>query len=207
MKIAKTAIIHPNVTIGEGSIIEDFCIIGAPTKDQGFLPTIIGENAHIRSHTVIYAGNTVGSYFTTGNKTNIRESNHIGNNVSIGTLSDIAYSIRIENNVRIHSQVFIPEFSTLCENCWIGPNTVLTNSKYPCSNNAKKELVGPTIGKRAIIGANCTVLPGIYIAEDSLIAAGSVVTRDTIERGLYQGSPAQYIKNKKDINAYENSSL
>ena len=74
--IAETAIIHPNVELGDGAIVEDFCIIGAPPRgaSSGELPTLIGSGAHIRSHTVIYAGNKIGDHFQTGNKANIREN-------------------------------------------------------------------------------------------------------------------------------------
>ena len=155
--------IHKRVTLGAGSIIEDFSIIGAPPRDSldGELETTIGEGAVIRSHTVIYAGNVIGTNFQTGNKVNIRESNRIGNNVSIGTLSVVEHHVEIGDNVRIHTQAFIPEFTVLQEGCWIGPHVVLTNAKYPLAPKAKDQLAGPVIGKWAKIGANTTVLPGV----------------------------------------------
>jgi len=75
------------------------------------METILGSQALLRSHTVIYAGNIIGDSFQTGNKVNIRELNRIGDNVSVGTLSVIEHHVEIGNNVRIHSQAFIPEFS------------------------------------------------------------------------------------------------
>ena len=80
---------------------------------------------------MIYAGNVIGRNFQTGNKVNIRESNRIGDNVSVGTLSVIEHHVEIGDSVRIHTQAFIPEYSVLEEGCWIGPNVVLTNAKYP----------------------------------------------------------------------------
>jgi len=85
--------IYKNVSLGDGSTVEDFSLVGvAPRGAQdGELPTTIGERAVIRSHTVIYAGNVIGRNFQTGNKVNIRESNRIGDNVSIGTLSVVEH--------------------------------------------------------------------------------------------------------------------
>src|SRR4029434_11032591 len=140
--------------------------------------TVIGKGAVIRSHTVIYAGNIIGNNFQTGNKVNIRESNRIGNNVSVGTLSVIEHHVEIADNVRIHTQVFIPEYSTLEEGCWIGPNVVFTNAKYPLSPRVKDNLVGTVIRKGAKIGANATLLPGVVIGENALVGAGAVVVRD-----------------------------
>lgn len=203
MSIASTAIIYPNVVLGNGVIIEDFCIIGAPSRNNSGTKTIIGANSVIRSHTVIYEGNNIGSNFQTGNKTNIRENNHIGNDVSIGTLSVIEHSTKIGNKVRIHSQSFIPEYSVLEDECWIGPNVTLTNAKYPNSPNAKNTLIGPVIKNKAIIGAHSVILPGITIETHTLIGAGSVVCKNTKAFSIYMGNPAQYIKSINDTQDYE----
>ncbi len=193
--ISERAIIYPNVKLGKNCIIEDFVIIGVPPKDYkpGEIETIIGDYSIIRSHTVIYAGNRIGNNFQTGNKANIRELNEIGNNVSIGTLSVVEHHVKIGNGVRIHTQVFIPEFTTLEDESWVGPNVVITNAKYPKSLNAKKELKGAHIKKRAIIGANSTLLPGITIGEHAIIGAGSVVTKDVPARHVVAGNPAKLI--------------
>ncbi len=192
--IAESAKIYPNVQIGENVTIEEYCIIGVPVKGQENAKTIIGNNAHIRSHTVIYAGNKIGNNFTTGNKANIREFNEIGNDVSIGTLSVVEHHVVIKNGVRIHTQVFIPEYSILEDNSWIGPNAVITNAKYPQSPDVKENLKGAHIKSNAKIGANSTLLPGIVIGENSLIGAGSVVTGDIGNGMIYAGNPAQPIR-------------
>jgi UDP-3-O-[3-hydroxymyristoyl] glucosamine N-acyltransferase len=107
-QIADTARVLAGVVLGAEVFVEDFCILGAlPRSVSGAdMTTVIGDNACIRSHTVIYAGNKIGRNFQAGNKVNIRELNDIGDNVSIGTLSVIEHHVRIDDNVRIHSQVF-----------------------------------------------------------------------------------------------------
>ncbi|MBN1538952.1 MAG: N-acetyltransferase [Candidatus Thermoplasmatota archaeon] len=193
-KISRTALVHDHVRMGLECIVEDFAVIGAPVRgDEPYPETVIGDRALIRSHTVIYAGNTIGNDLETGNKVNIREFNDIGNDVSIGTLSVIEHHVKIENGVRIHSQVFVPEYSVLEEGCWLGPNVVLTNSRYPKTRLAKSTLDGPTIGRNARVGANSTILPGVHIGPGGLIGAGALVVRDTIPQGLYLGSPARKI--------------
>lgn len=193
--------IYGNVKLGEGSIVEDFCIVGTPPRGakDGDVPTTIGDGAVIRSHTVIYAGNVIGAHFQTGNKVNIRESNRIGNNVSIGTLSVIEHHVEIADNVRIHTQVFIPEFSILEEGCWIGPNVVFTNAKYPLSPGVKDSLVGPVIKKGAKVGANSTILPGVVIGENALVGAGSVVAKDVPPGAVVVGNPARVIRNISEL--------
>lgn len=194
-------IIYKGVDLGEGSVIEDYSIVGTPPrgKKDGELPTIIGAGAVIRSHSVIYAGNTIGKNFQTGNKVNIRESNRIGDNVSIGTLSVVEHHVEIADNVRIHTQVFIPEFSVLEEGCWIGPNVVFTNAKYPLSPGVKDQLAGPVIKRGAKVGANSTLLPGVVIGENALVGAGSVVVDDVPPGAVVVGNPARVIRQISDL--------
>src|SRR3954468_20909732 len=196
-----TSIVRANVTFGDGAVVEDFCIIGAPPRGakDGELPTLIGARAVIRSHTVIYAGNVIGSNFQTGNKVNIRETNKIGNNVSVGTLSVIEHHVEIADNVRIHTQVFIPEFSVLEEGCWIGPNVVFTNAKYPLSPGVKDQLAGPVIRRGAKIGANVTILPGVVVGENALVGAGAVVAKDVPAGAVVAGNPARVIRQVAEL--------
>jgi acetyltransferase-like isoleucine patch superfamily enzyme len=193
--------VYDNVLLGAGTVLEDFCIVGAPPRGarDGELLTTIGDGSVIRSHTVIYAGNVIGRNFQTGNKVNIREANRIGNNVSIGTLSVIEHHVEIADNVRIHTQVFIPEFSLLEEGCWIGPNVVFTNAKYPLSPGVKDSLAGPIIRKGAKIGANATLLPGVTIGANALVGAGAVVVRDVPPGAVVVGNPARLVRHVSEL--------
>lgn len=199
--ISSTSKIYQGVRLGKNVVIEDFCIIGVPPRGakDGELETVIGDNSVIRSHTVIYAGNKIGNNFQTGNKANIRELNEIADNVSIGTLSVIEHHVKIEEGVRIHTQVFIPEYSTLKKKSWVGPNVVFTNAPYPQSPDVMKNLIGPTLHENAIVGANSTLLPGIQIGKDAIVGAGSVVTKDVAEGDVVAGNPAKFMKKKSDL--------
>jgi acetyltransferase-like isoleucine patch superfamily enzyme len=191
--IAPTAVLHPGVELGEGCVVEDFCIIGCPPRGRkpGELPTRIGKGAVIRSFSVIYAGNIIGDGFQCGNKANIREENVIGRDVSVGTLSVVEHHVAIEDGVRIHTQAFIPEFSVLKKGCWIGPHAVLTNAKYPNRPDTKDKLLGPVIGAGAVLGAQCTVLPGVRVGEGALVGAGAVVAKDVPPGVTVKGNPAR----------------
>ena len=71
--ISPTARIYPNVSLGENIVVEDFCVIGCPPRGAapGEFETVIGDNAIIRSHAVIYAGNRIGKNIHIGHKANI----------------------------------------------------------------------------------------------------------------------------------------
>jgi acetyltransferase-like isoleucine patch superfamily enzyme len=199
--------IYKNVEIGRNAEIGDYVIIGKPPKGKkdGELKTIIGDDAVIRSHTVIYSGNKIGDNFQTGHHVTIRENNSIGNNVSVGSGTDVEYEVKIEDGVRIHSQAFIPEYSILRKGCWIGPNVVLTNARYPGSEGVKSRLNGPELKGNVKVGANSTILPAITVGKNTLIGAGSVVTKDVAENIIVAGNPAKKINDVDTIEYYKES--
>ncbi len=205
MNAADTVVLYPNVSLGPDATIGDFAIIGEPPhgKQPGELETYIGARALIRSHTVIYAGNRIGADFQTGHGALVREENRIGDQVSIGSHAIVEHHVTIGNNVRLHSNVFVPEFCLLEDDCWLGPNVVVTNARYPRSRNAKEQLRGATIRRGAKIGANATLLPGITIGVNAVVGAGAVVTEDVPDGMVVAGNPARVIKRVDEIQEYE----
>lgn len=196
--------IFPNVFFADEAELGAFVIVGEPPrgKNAGELETRIGARALIRSHTVIYAGNRIGDDFQTGHGVLIREENEIGSNVSIGSHTIVEHHVKIGDNVRLHSNVFVPEFSILEDGCWLGPNVVVTNARYPRSRSVQENLRGAHIKRGAKIGANATLLPGVVIGENALVGAGAVVTRDVPAGMVVVGNPARVIKRVDTIADY-----
>jgi acetyltransferase-like isoleucine patch superfamily enzyme len=188
--------VYAGVQIEEPAEIGPFVLVGVPPrgKKEGDLVTVIGLGAIIRSHTVIYAGNRIGKRFQTGHGAMIREENTIGDDVSIGTGSVVEHHVIIGDGVRVHSKAFIPEYTILEPESWIGPNVVITNAKYPRSPLVKEMLKGAHVGRGAKIGANSTLLPGVEVGENALVGAGSVVTHDVPPGAVVVGNPARIIK-------------
>jgi acetyltransferase-like isoleucine patch superfamily enzyme len=192
--------VHPGVVWEGAYTLGAFVIIGEPARGQAAgVVTRIGPGAVIRSHTVIYAGNRIGAKFQTGHGALVREDNEIGDDVSIGTGSVVEHHVRIGNGVRLHTHVFVPEFSVLEDGCWLGPNVVVTNAKYPRSPRVKEQLVGAHIEAGAKIGANATLLPGVRIGRDALVGAGAVVTKDVPAGAVVAGNPARVIKKLSEL--------
>jgi acetyltransferase-like isoleucine patch superfamily enzyme len=195
--ISPLSVVADGVSLGDGSIIEELCVVGryaGQAGDDAVGPTLIGPNAHLRSHTVIYAGNTIGARFATGHHTLVRECNTIGDNVSIGSLSVVEHHVRVGDGVRVHSQCFIPEYCVLEPGAWLGPRVTLTNAPFPRCPDVSACLVGVTIGRDARVGANVTILPGVRIGERALIGAGAVVTKDVAPGAVVVGTAAKTVK-------------
>jgi len=204
MSVDATSVICQGVVWEGDFTIGPFVIVGQLPRGQRSSEQVtrIGDNAYINSHTVIYAGNKIGRNFRAGHGVLIREENEIGDDVSVGSGSNVEHHVRIGSRVRLHSNVFVPELSILEDDCWLGPNVVITNARYPASPTAKEELVGVHIEKRAKIGANTTILPGVRIAADALVGAGAVVTVDVPSGAVVAGNPARVIKHISQIPAY-----
>jgi acetyltransferase-like isoleucine patch superfamily enzyme len=194
--VSPLSFVADEVVLGENVVIEELCVIGRHT---GPAPTIIGANSTLRTHTVMYAGNTIGERFSTGHHVLIRELNTIGDNVSIGSLSVVEHHVSIGDGVRIHSQCFIPEYSVLEPGAWIGPRVTLTNAPFPRCPDVSKCLKGVTVGRDARVGANVTILPGVHIGERALIGAGAVVTKDVPAGAVIVGTAAKQVKSIEDL--------
>jgi len=192
---------YPNVFLGEGTVVDPFVILGKPPKgsEAGELPLRIGNGGALRSHTVVYAGATIGDRFQSGHHVLIREGTSIGDDCSVGSNSVVEFNVHIGNRVRLHSNVFVPEHCILGDGCWIGPNAVLTNARYPASPRAKETLEGVKIERGAVVGANATILPGVVIGAGSLIGAGAVVTRNVLPGSVVVGNPGRVVRRVRNL--------
>ncbi len=194
-------VIYPGVIMEHALQVGAFVVLGEPFDEHAHT-TVIGDGARIRSHTVIYAGNRIGPHFQTGHGVLVRELNTIGNNVSIGSHSVVEHHVTIGNGVRIHSQAFVPEYTVLEDDAWIGPCVCLTNARYPRSTGVKEALKGVTVGRGAKIGAGAVILPGVVVGAGALVGAGAVVTRDVAPGAVVAGNAARVLKQVKDIPEY-----
>lgn len=204
IRVHPTAIIYPNVKLHENVVVGPYCILGEPTYDyyknpdnHEFKTTEIGKNSIIRSNTIIYEGTTIGENFQTGHHVTIREDTNIGNNCSIGTLSDIQGKAKIGNFVRLHSNVHIGQLTEIEDYVWIFPYVVTTNDMYPPMDKLK----GCKIKKYALVTTGSILLPGVEVGENTLVAAGAVVSKNVEDGKVVRGVPAKVtgdIENIKD---------
>ena len=202
VRIGDNTIIYDNVEIGDNTIICNNCVIGEPLNEYyGNIEeyvnpvTIIGANSLIRSHTIIYAGNTIGNYFQTGHRVTVRENTIFGSHCSLGTLDDIQGYSTFGDYCRLHSNVHIGMHSTIGNYVFVYPYVVFTNDPTPPSNLC----VGPTVGDFSQIATNSVLLPGIKIGKHCLIGAGSSVTKDVPDYQLALGVPAKVVKDVREI--------
>ena len=85
---------------------------------------------------------------------------------------------------------------TIEDGVFIGPQCVLATEYHPEEPATRHTLLTkPIVVKRnAWLGANVTVLAGVTIGENAIVAAGSVVTKDVPDNMVVAGSPARVIR-------------
>lgn len=155
-------------------------------KNVQIHPTSIIETETIGENTKIWAFSHICKGVIIGENCVIGEGVYVGPNVIIG------------NNVKIQNNSLIYEGVTIEDNVFIGPNVVTTNDIYPDVSNDWKHRFRTTLFKKGCsISANSTIICGNVIGENTLIGAGSVVSKSMPPNSICFGNPCKFKSVKK----------
>lgn len=127
---------------------------------------------------------------------------------TVGEAANVLPGFNCDNGKNIHvGEDFLANYNVtildiapvrIGDFCMIGPNTLITSVGHPLSpagrhrKLAKGEPV--TIGDDVWIGGNCTILPGVTIGSNVVVAAGAVVAKDVPDNCVVAGVPARVVK-------------
>jgi len=200
--------------VGDGSILGRGTVIGYPCRStlkrelftgtlvldwsatKAFDPEIydrisdgakLGNGSTIRIGTVIYERVSTGEELETGHHVLIREDTKIGRDCRIGSSTIIDGGVTIGDRVVIQSGAYLPPMTVVEDDVFVAPRVTVTNDRYPPS----RKLVGVTLKRGAVIGANAILIAGITIGDEAVVAAGALVTRDVSPRTVVMGVPAR----------------
>lgn len=121
----------------------------------------------------------------------------IGSSCFVGPFVEIQKDVVIGDKTKIQSHSFVCELVTIGSNCFIGHGVMFVNDLFQKggpANGDKSLWVSTVVGDNVSIGSNATILP-VRICDNVVIGAGSVVTKDIKESGIYAGNPAKKIRN------------
>lgn len=129
--------------------------------------------------------------------------NPIGGDTITRLITRSGGEIIIKNNVGISNSTLVSSTRiTIGENTIIGGGCKIWDTDFH-SINFMDRLCKPekniksmpiVIGNNCFIGANSMILKGVVIADNSVIAAGSIVTKDVEKNTIVAGAPAKFIK-------------
>ena len=203
--IGHYCVIKSGTVIGRGVSIGDLVVLGkrpstnskmALKPTQELDPLRIGNQVKIGSHVVIYRGVSIADDVLIGDLASIRERVTIGESSIVGRNVTVEPKTSIGRRVTIQTSSYITSDMIIEDEVFIGPCCSSSNDKYMGRGNYRHQ--GPIIRRRARIGNNATLLPGIVIGKESVVGAGSVVTKDVPDRETVVGNPAKPIVTKKE---------
>lgn len=168
----------------------------------------IGEKVHLGKNIDVNIKGSfiIGDFSRLGDDTQIR-----GNNIKFGKHLFNSSGLRIGGGGRQHPNANFEigdrctihnNFINVCEPVIIGndvglsPETSILTHGYWLSvlEGFPASFCGVTIGNGVIVGYRSLIMMGVSIADYSVIGANSTVTKSIIEKGIYAGSPAKFIK-------------
>lgn len=136
----------------------------------------------------------------------------MGSNVWIEPPVHMAYgtNVHIGNNFYANfNMVLVDDIDVyIGDNVMIGPNVTITPTGHPVDPelrvNGTQFSIPVRIESDVWIGANCVILPGVKIGKNSVIGAGSVVTKDIPENVVAVGNPCRVLReiNERDKEYY-----
>ncbi len=187
------SIVHDNVTLGEGAIIEPFAILGIQDRFHPSGRVVIGKRAFIGTRCTVYAGVSAGDDFDISDQSTVFADNTFGDRVRIGPKAIVKNGCEIGNDVRINAQAFLER--VVVENyVFIGPHSVFTDDLHPPCPRYKDCAPKCHVESYVSIGANVFIAPGVRIGHHSQIYGGAVVIASVPPGSVMAGNPARKIK-------------
>ena len=120
----------------------------------------------------------------------------IGDGTFVGPFTEIQRGAVIGKRCKIQSHAFVCDLVTIGDDTIVSHGAKFINDPFKTGGpaNRNRELWGETkVGSHVSIGTNATIMP-VTICDHVVIGAGSVVTKNITEPGIYAGNPARLLR-------------
>lgn len=120
----------------------------------------------------------------------------IGDDSAIGPFVEIQRGAVIGKRCRIQSHAFICDMVTIGDDSFVSHGAMFINDPFAIGGPAMRDRTvwrATRLGAHVCVGTNATILP-VTVCDYVVIGAGSVVTRDITEPGIYAGNPARFLR-------------
>jgi acetyltransferase-like isoleucine patch superfamily enzyme len=160
------------ITLGDQVVIDDNVVLDAKGQDNKGI--VIGDGVYIGRNSIVYCK---------------------GGDLELGDRVNLSSNCQVfsSNKLRIGEGTMIGAFSYL-----LSGGEYDRESEVPYADQSGMETKGPLlIGANCWLGARVTVLDAACVGDDSVLAAGAVVTRSFPENSLLGGVPARSLKSEE----------
>ena len=120
----------------------------------------------------------------------------IGDDTFIGPFVEIQRGAAIGKRCKIQSHAFVCDLVVIGDDCVVSHGAMFINDLFRTGGPANRDRslwAATRIGNHVSIGTNATILP-VTICDHVVIGAGSVVTKNIVEPGIYAGNPARLLR-------------
>jgi acetyltransferase-like isoleucine patch superfamily enzyme len=203
-RIGAHVVVHADAQIGARVRIDDHAVVGkspmqaassATTTLDPLPPVRIGDECMIGTQAIVYRGATLAARVLVADLAAVRERVEIGERTIIGWGAYVESDCRVGAGVKMEAGAYLTAYSVVEDHCFIAPGVVTSNDNFVGRTQERfQQFKGVTIRRGGRVGAGATILPGKVIAEEALVAAGSVVTRDAPPGQVVLGAPARAVR-------------
>ncbi len=176
----ETIFLSKDTSFGKNVTVEPYVVFGPKVK--------IGDNSHIKSFTYI-EGTKIEKNVSVGPYARLRPNTILRNNSKIGNFVETKKSI-IDTNSKVNHLSYIGDTS-------IGKNSNIGAGTITCNYDGKKKYK-TKISDNVFVGSNTSLVAPVKLERDSIVGAGSVITKNVRKKSLAITRTSQIeIKNYK----------
>lgn len=201
VSVAPNVVIGDDVALADGVIVDPGAVIGKVPRlgpnsryePMGSGAVRIEAGACVCSHAVIFVDVVLGPGSVAGEHSTMREGTRIGAGSVLGRHCGTAPGVRVGERVRVQAQSGLALGTIVEDDVFIGPS-LLTFSDRTAGRDMDAAVEGVTLRRAARVGGGVTLMPGVCVGEEAMVAAGSLVTHDVAARTLVMGRPARFVR-------------
>ena len=162
----ETVFLNKDTIFGKNVTVEPYVVFGPKVK--------VGNNSHIKSFTHIEA-TKIGKNVVVGPYARLREGTILKNNVKVGNFVETKKS-NINSNSKVSHLSYIGDAS-------IGKNSNIGAGTITCNYDGNKKFK-TIISDNVFVGSNSSLVAPVKLEKDSVVGAGSVITRNVKKKSL-----------------------
>ena len=203
-KVGPDAIIHSHVVVADGveigARVEVFAgaLLGKEPKGAGATARTpvfdrkvqVGADCSIGPHAVIYYDVEIGTATLIGDGASVREQCRIGSGCIISRYVSLNYAVQVGDRVKIMDGTHLTGGMRVGDDAFVSAMVVTLNDNLIRAGFGD-HIVGPVVETGAVVGGGATLLPGVVVGRNALVAAGAVVTKTVPAEQRVAGVPAK----------------